>query len=206
VVLYASNLIKLFALGGYDCFPTQGGQAGPLGQSRKRISPKARGYDPFSVHLAKVGMIHIRAQSGSAAIGPFSDSLLRGIAPREADIRLTTLLWPSALACLSAKSRRRARAQTGPSCAVDDPNEDGDSDYCEGSDDRGSSGPNAVFAAALLTSNSTLRTIANAGISPSTETPRPPASLNFAEPVASSVGAFRSAMLNFEKRDRVLRR
>ena len=71
---------------------------------------------------------------------PFSDSLLRGIAPREADIRLTTLLWPSALACLSAKSRRRARAQTGPSCAVDDPNEDGDSDYCEGSDDRGSSG------------------------------------------------------------------
>ncbi len=137
---------------------------------------------------------------------PFSDSLLRGIAPREADIRLTTLLWPSALACLSAKSRRRARAQTGPSCAVDDPNEDGDSDYCEGSDDRGSSGPNAVFAAALLTSNSTLRTIANAGISPSTETPRPPASLNFAEPVASSVGAFRSAMLNSEKRDRVLRR
>ena len=39
----------------------------------------------------------------------------------------------------------RAQAQTGPGCAVSDPNEDSDSDYCEASDDRGSSGPNALF-------------------------------------------------------------
>ncbi|MEE2795627.1 MAG: hypothetical protein VX512_12415 [Pseudomonadota bacterium] len=39
----------------------------------------------------------------------------------------------------------RARAQAGPGCAVSDPNEDGDSDYCEASDDRDSSGPNALF-------------------------------------------------------------
>ncbi len=62
------------------------------------------------------------------------------------------------------------------------------------------------FAASLPTRNSTLRTIANAGISPRTETPRPPTSLNFAEPVASSVGACRSAIINSEKRDSVLRR
>ncbi|MBO9510601.1 hypothetical protein [Erythrobacter sp. A6_0] len=43
--------------------------------------------------------------------------------------------------CLSG----RAQAQTGPGCAVSDPNEDSDSDYCEASDDRGSSGPNALF-------------------------------------------------------------
>ena len=43
--------------------------------------------------------------------------------------------------CLSG----RALAQTGPGCAVSDPNEDADSDYCEASDDRGSSGPNALF-------------------------------------------------------------
>ena len=78
-------------------------------------------------------------------------------------------LWPSALACLSAKSSRRTGAQTRPGCAAGDPNEDGDSDYCEGSDDRGSSGPNAVFAAALLTSNSTLRATANASITRSLE-------------------------------------
>jgi len=39
----------------------------------------------------------------------------------------------------------RAQAQTGPGCAVSDPNEDSDSDYCEASDDRGSGGPNALF-------------------------------------------------------------
>jgi len=43
--------------------------------------------------------------------------------------------------CLSG----RARAQAGPGCAICDPSEDSDSDYCEASDDRGSSGPNALF-------------------------------------------------------------
>ena len=43
--------------------------------------------------------------------------------------------------CLSG----RAQAQAGPGCAVSDANEDSDSDYCEASDDRGSSGPNALF-------------------------------------------------------------
>lgn len=32
-----------------------------------------------------------------------------------------------------------------PGCPISDPSEDGDSDYCEASDDRGSSGPNALF-------------------------------------------------------------
>jgi len=92
----------------------------------------------------------------------------------------------------------------GPGCAVSDPNEDGDSDYCEASDDRGSSGPNALFAALLLTSNSTLRTTANARTSPLAGMLRPLASLNSAEPFASLVGACRSAMINSEKRDSVL--
>ncbi|MEC7819195.1 MAG: hypothetical protein VX454_11110 [Pseudomonadota bacterium] len=32
-----------------------------------------------------------------------------------------------------------------PGCPIADPGEDSDSDYCEASDDRGSSGPNALF-------------------------------------------------------------
>lgn len=43
--------------------------------------------------------------------------------------------------CLSGK----ALAETGLGCAVGDPNEDSDSDYCEASDNRGSKGTNTLF-------------------------------------------------------------
>ena len=67
----------------------------------------------------------------------------------------------------------------GPGCAVSDPNEDGDSDYCEGSDDRGSSGPNAVFCGFAAHKQLDLE---------------------------DNCERCRSAMINSEKRDSVLRR
>ena len=88
-------------------------------------------------------------------------------------------LWPSALACFSAKSRRRTGAQTGPGCAFGDPDEDGDCDYCEGSDDHDSSGPNAVFCGFAAHKQLDLE---------------------------DNCERCRSAMINSEKRDSVLRR